>query len=153
MNFDDRWTRWIKASINKYMQAQLPAGLTMFVEGQERETNKLNKWLEVRVEGPDWFKYSAGFHKGTVAVNILCSQQIIDDIYAMDRLTGIAQKMLFTTSIAVIQWGDDETQSVGCLQLISEANRNLETRFYGQIDQKTQLMLATVAAKFFIDIP
>ena len=151
--YDNNWDRWIAASINRHIEQNKPADMIMYVEGQERRTNKQEHFIEVRQDGVWWTETSKDTWKGLTEVNILIQTVIGSDLYKMNRMTGEVIEFL-TACIAVKRHGtgaQDNGQKEGELELLTDTSRDgHRVRRYGQIDPSVKLMYSTVECSYRI---
>lgn len=154
------WDRWIISSVVQDFDAWNKARSTpypKYVEGEERKTNREQSWLELRFDGPSKFQYSKDFWKLELEINVLCSAGVDLDLFHINKMVGDVSSW-FKVAFCVYKYGDtvgvdDPSVFVGTLQQTKIDRHNLLVRQYGQIEAKTKLNQATVAANYFIDIP
>lgn len=146
------WPRWVFASVSKHIDDRKD-GLTLFIEGQHRDTEGLVDFLELRVDGPNFTEVSRGCFHFFVEVNILV-QSAMDDsnFHRIHTDVGIAAAAL-TSSIPVFKYGtgvDDDQSLLGCLRLIQDkrGREKVQVSHFGQIDPVTKLMQATVEGHY-----
>lgn len=147
MSYNENWPRWVVASLNKHFDSQ-KASFALFIEGEERKTNQLQQYLELRIDGPDLEIQASGDYRLHVVVNILCQCFVGRDLYLLEKLIGTASKAFFL-QIPVFEFGDAPSVQIGCLQLVSDT---LLVHRYGQVRTDNKVLQATVEGRYAIDL-
>ena len=148
------WPRWSFASFSRHFNDALAAeGITLFIEGQHRNTRELKDFAEFRFYGPRMLNVSKGCWRLRVEINILL-QSVMNDtnFHEIHRMVGVVAEA-FTTNIMGYKRGngpDDDQQVFACFDLIQNpSTRNyLEIHHFGQIDKDTNLVQAAVEAHY-----
>lgn len=152
------YKRWIKASLLKTIEeSQLnrlgSEPIKLFVEGDDRGTNKLPEHYEFRVDGP----YShpcgtAGEYRFYIEVNILVhSTRNEANSYRFENLQGLASEIL-NRDWCIYKVGnvgkneEDDESLVGVMQMIPAEQIKLSD--FGQIDDNTEVYQASVEAHY-----
>ena len=153
MAANKNWTRWIFASISKHFLDYFTAeGVTLFIEGQHRDTDTLQDFVELRIDGPRLTEVSKDCWLFRVEVNILITSIMNDtNYYRVQQNVGISQAGCI--QIDVFKFGDgvdDDGSFLGCFKLLQDkASRDfLEANQFGQIDVATKILQATVEAHY-----
>ena len=151
------WSRWIVASCMKHFKAiyvASPYSLNVHCEGQPRQTNELQEWLEVRVDGPRIRRITKTQYDIYCEVNILCCVVPNQNVnsYRIHDLTGIAAEG-FTNEVALLKIGpatdpeNDGTQ-FGCLRLESGAREAIRVNIFGEVRPDTAMVQAAVEGHY-----
>lgn len=111
------------------------------VEGDDRETQGKEKWLELRTNGPD-----RSGTRNSFTVNILICWISPQNTYAIQEIAGQIASLL-DTSIPVV---DDEGALLGCLSPEYDGRHKLEITNYGVIDKDLKMEQSTVTQNFVI---
>jgi len=158
MSSNPNWPRWIFASVSKHFTDSVSAaGLTLFIEGQHRDTRELKDFLEMRTDGPTLREVSKGFWVFRLEINILVQSAMDDKNYhRIHQDVGVAAAA-FATAIDVFKLGNnpqDDQSYLGCLILIQNRSSQdyLEINHFGQIDKKTKLMQASVEGHYRMEL-
>lgn len=110
--------KWILASVAKHFNDR-KGTLFMYLEGQKRNTNMLQDYFELRMNGPDRRTIAKNYYGFDITINVLVQSLYNDkDAYRYIKTCGLVGKM-FETSIKVYKFGDevgdDRTVLVDCL--------------------------------------
>ncbi len=140
------YTRWITASINKWIDAHRQ-DVFLYVEGQVRKTADQPRSMEARIDGPKQRPCgSKDEYCFVVEISILCAVKSDEtDFYSIQKLLGIASQAL-NSDIPVYQFGDNDSTLVGCLQL--KRDPGVEAHAFGQVDAETQLIQGCAEAHY-----
>lgn len=146
---NEKWSRWITASVFDYINTSLtttlPGNTEIFLEGQIDPNSKRQHWFELRLDGPLYQPMSNGEWEATVEINILVSAHLNEEsIYVIRDLSGAAAKAL-SGCIDLKQMGDGEA-IFGCLKL-GQVFQN----HFGQIGKDVTLQQATVETRGTVD--
>ncbi len=147
--YNKQWPLWIMRSINKAFYDSL-AVHDLYIEGMTRETRELEKFFELRADGPKATEESKNYWKLEVIVNILIQIAKVDDTNNIeDQYIGIASAAL-SKAINVYRYGttaesilNDETL-LGCLSRMPI----IEPHRFGLIEPSTDIIHATVEARY-----
>ena len=151
MPANKNWSRWIHASIGEYFTNHFAVdSIPLFIEGQHRDTNTLQDFGELRIDGPRLTEVSKDCWLFRVEVNILLTSVMNDvNYHRIQQSVGIAQAGFVV--IPVFRYGTpgDDSQ-LGCLQLLqSKLSRDfLEANQFGQIGMKADILQATVEGHY-----
>lgn len=150
------WNRWIRASIAKWFEDH-KGDMVMFHEGDDRTTDKIPEFVEVRMDGPRIKELSKNYFRLDVFVNALtqCAMNK-DNVYAHEVLKGKVQA-IFERCIPVMKYGngadDDRTVQLGTLTLqYSRPLDQLKVADFGQIDEVVRLQQATVEGHYRMEL-
>lgn len=148
--------RWIFASVSKHFN-DLRGTIPLFIEGMLRETNKLQEFIELRIDGPYYTEICKQTWKVYIEINVLCQCAMnSQNFHRMRQLTGNVMAM-FSPCIPVCKYGlgvdDDGTsglESIGALVRMDEeqGRNNLQVTQFGQVDPVNQLEQASVEAHY-----
>jgi hypothetical protein len=142
-------SRWIKASASVTFKANL-GSLPLYVEGQERFTNKDGDFCEFRLDGPWLRQVSNNFWVIDIEVNVLVN--CVPDpsnIYKIELLIGQVQNAfqdVFYVKKYGSETGDDQTD-VGYFQR-ADRQQAFRVNKFGQLNPKTKLIQASVEARY-----
>jgi hypothetical protein len=139
---NSNWVRWITASCIKHFDDG-KGSYSVFAEGDERQTDQLQNWAEVRIGGPNVEEVSKDYFRIDVEINILLTT-VIDqtDAYAHQRLVGHFHSLF--SCINVFRYGDGNNY-LGTLQL-SPSPVVIVT--YGVMQFPTRVLQSTINGRF-----
>lgn len=146
--------RWIQASYIKAIRPLMGEGIALYVEGEDRLTNKLAKFCELRIDGPYiQARGAAGEFSAYIEVNLLgTSTRSPDNIYDRQNLQGYLSWLL-ARDFCITKTGnesspegtDDGTFFEVMLQLPHD---EIKVSDFGQIDPNTQVFQCAVEAHY-----
>ena len=148
--------RWIYASIAGHFDDNKDSR-KLFVESEDRDTNKNQEWLELRIDGPLRKEVSKGCFWYNMEINILASRSMDEGNYHdVLRLMGVAEAA-FVNKISVFKLGTDTTgvddQSfIGCLVLQQDQREAVISSYFGQIDPEKRLLQGTVEGHYRMEL-
>jgi uncharacterized protein YcfJ len=138
--------RWSLIAFNKAVIAVM-GSVPVYLEGDERTTDTMEDFVEVRMDGPDQYRRTANETVWEITVDVLVNHKVDPrDHYATERLIGTAV-MAFADTVLVKRWGEgagDDESSVGCYQLDGEITINK----FGIVNADTRVIQATIAATY-----
>lgn len=147
--YNEQWPLWIMRSINKSFYASLAAS-NLYIEGMTRDTRTLEKFFELRVDGPKATEESKDYWKLEVIVNILVMVAKVDDQNNIeDQYIGLASAAL-SSAINVYRYGKtaesilNDDSLLGCLKRMPV----IEPHRFGIIEPDTAIIQATVEARY-----
>jgi hypothetical protein len=153
MPANKNWARWIHASVGDYFTTHFAnESVPLFIEGQHRDTNEIQHYAELRINGPRLYEVSKDCWLFRVEVNVLLTSSMNDSNYlVIQQNVGIAQAGF--VNINTYRYGtgpEDDDSFLGCLRLIQNRTSRdfLEAHQFGQIDIKTHLLQATVEGHY-----
>lgn len=141
------------SSIGKHIQSNL-TDYAIFFEGSEARRDNSDTPLlgvEVRVNGPGVSNLSGGDYLINVAVDLLITAAISDNLYIIHDMVGACVNVLNTQiPIHTLETG----AFLGCLTLDKRSRKDysVETQHYGQIDENKPVLQASVSAEFHMNI-
>jgi hypothetical protein len=153
---DPNWPRWIAASLARHFDAELTlAGLPMYLEGQDRRTDRLTDYAEFRYTGPRITELSKDYWQLDVDVDVLVVSKTSDsNIYTPEAGVGVVLAA-FTPDIPVFRYGkgpqDDPDDQLGCLRMVPQTGGVLVTNFGPPKDQ-VRLRQASVEATYRMNL-
>lgn len=144
--------RWIKASYVQVIRKQLK-GAKLFVEGEDRLTNKEADHYELRIDGPYTKPCGTkGEYKAYIEVNLLVTMTRNEqNRYAFDNLKGQMANVL-NQDFCILKTGnvgiaeEDDESLVGVMQLLPV--EQIKTSDFGMIDTNTEVYQAVVEAHY-----
>ena len=144
--------RWIKASFIQILRPLVEQGFTLYVEGQDRQTNKTPNFIELRIDGPYTDPIgSFGEYRSYIEVNLLGTSTRDDNIFHRDNLQGLMQYML-NRDVWIKRTGNEGKNPVddgSCFELMKLlASDRLKTSDFGQIDPNTEVYQAVCEAHY-----
>jgi hypothetical protein len=152
---NSNWPRWLFASITKYFNDNRN-NIAMFIEGQDRETERLDSYFELRIDGPFILQQSKDYWQLDVEINVLiCVTKSRTDFHKQFRLQGALAKLFTDIPIYKLGDGPDDDQTIlGCLKLSPSQNFRDAVRVsnFGQIQPELPLLQSTIEAHFEITL-
>lgn len=151
---DPNWSRWIYSSCAKHFNAGAEDfSLPCFVEGDERNTDNLKQWIEVRLDGPYMKEVSRNYWRIDVEVNIFIGS-VSDNQYMYDlqSLTGKVASMF--GCIPVTRTGDpiddpaNDGVQIGILDLKKHPAELIRISNFGKVRPDTRFQQATVEGHY-----
>lgn len=148
MALNANWPIWIASSVSEYINNNR-GSTPLFVEGQERDTEDLKDFYELRVNGPDSVEVQKDVWNLYFEVNIIV-QSIVDglDLYRHRRLEGaIASKL---TNIPIYDYDTDEL--IECAKILQDRKGRdlLEINNFGQIDPEKRIIQSCIEAHYML---
>lgn len=145
--------RWIKASFVKLIRPMLEQGVDLFVEGEDRLTNKSKKFMELRIDGPYTTPCGTSDElKSYIEINILgTSTRDESNVYDRENLQGLLSFYL-NRDFCVYRTGnedkvpDDDGTMFGTMLLIP--HDQIKTSDFGQIDPNTEVYQCVCEAHY-----
>jgi len=146
------WPRWIYSSVAKHFSDKCIAdGLPIYIETSPRDTNKLQDWVEFRLDGPFFTGHTKNEWGIIIEVNLVISSAKNErNNYRVFTNQGLICGY-FAQEIPVFKLGvgvDDDQSLLTCLQLITEGREKLVVSNFGQIDTAKQLLQSTVEGHY-----
>lgn len=120
--------------------------LPVFIEGQHRDTAGLKDFVELRTNGPDFYKVSPTTYDVNIVVSLL-SQSLMDDTnyHRLYESLGVMQGAFISISVYKFGTGYDDDQTyLGCLTLVDP----LITKHLGQVAARTNLVQGVVQGTY-----
>lgn len=143
------WSKWIRASVNLHF-GEPNTSVKTYLEGQEWDVLAEEKsYGEVRIDGPRSKEVSHNYFKLEVEIGIMASAMITNNMYEIDRLTGIYQARMI--DIIVKRYGNDESY-VGCLTLRDDVDPSIDTVIYGQSAEDKRIILASIEGHYRMEL-
>ena len=148
------WGRWIYASVCQHFEANRGT-LRMFLEGEHRETQNLQQFFELRMDGPFYQQFQKGYWKLIVEVNAIITVGKSDkDFHNIHLQTDFVTSM-FTNIINTFRYGkeiqDDDT-FLGCLQAEDGRRKDLHVSHYGQLQPADDVLQAGVERHYTMEL-
>jgi hypothetical protein len=151
------WPRWVLTSIEKHFNDNRGT-LTMFIEGQHRNTDTLQDFMELRTNGPHIIELSRNYFNVGIEVNVLL-HSVMNDQDAHKLRDNIGLVVAIFTDIIVYKYGDnavDDGTILTCLRLKQnprgiEGDR-LTVSNFGQIKPSIKLQQATIEGHYETDL-
>ncbi len=145
--------RWIKASFVKEVRPLLEQGVDLFVEGEDRLTDKKAKFMELRIDGP--YTTPCGTRDelcSYVEINLLGnSTRNESNVYDRENLQGLLAFIL-NRDFCVYRTGnegnvpEDDGSLFGTMLLIP--HDSIKTSDFGMIDANTEAYQCVSEAHF-----
>jgi len=149
------WGRWIYASVCDHFETYRDT-LHMFLEGQLRETDELQQFFELRVDGPYYQQINKGWWKLIVEVNAIITVAKNDTDFHAIRLWTDFVASLFTNTINIYRYGDepgDDNTYVDCLMAMDGYRRKLQVSHFGQLQKADEILQAGVERHYQVELP
>jgi len=149
------WVRWLAASIGIHFSA-VKGDYTLYIEGDERDTDDLRTFGELRVDGPFIKTLPNRLYYLDVEINILIQSHMDpQDLYA--GLKAVGQFATgFENVIKVYKFGDgpnDDDTLLGCLRLMTSKNDNtIDISQFGIIRQDTRITQYTIEGHYRMEL-
>lgn len=140
MSYNENWPRNITSSAMDYLDSNLDGKI--YIEGEDRDTNTVREYVELRVDGPWAVALPDDYWLLTFDVNVLCVVSNKDNLYRMQDLTGKVAKLL-ATNISIT---DSNLVELGCATLNTKRRRRLEINNFGATEINGSIMQSTVEA-------
>jgi len=148
---NEHWTRWIFASVTKYIKEHLTT--PSIIEGQHKgsELDEVDR-VEIRLDGPIYSNPSHGWWKAYIEVNLLIQSVINDtDFHCQERIIGECCSAL-AAMIPIYKYGggdDDDDSLLGCMKLVSNRkDEDLIVSRFGQLKPSIKLNQAMVECHY-----
>jgi len=155
MNIHIDWYRWISASINKHFDG-FKATYELYIEGDERDTDDLANFAELRTDGPFITQPCKGVKYLDMEINLLI-QSVMDpeDLYAGVRTVGQFATG-FTQVIKVFKLGDgvqDDGSLLGCLRTRAKRYEDtIDIGNFGIVHQDVKLTQYTIEGHYRLEL-
>ena len=152
--YNENWNRWILASIYKYFEDN--KSIPMFVEADERETDKVSQYFELRVDGPISKEINKNYFHLTLDIGtLICS--IIDKrkLYTQATNSGkIAGLMIRCIPIYKYggETGDNESLVFQITRKDGGRRDGIEIKHIGQVEPSIPLNRSIVEAKYEVKL-
>lgn len=153
--FNAEWPLWITASVMQHFKAAADANsITLFFEGQDRDTADLSEYVELRLQGPHVTEQSLSCFKLEVEVSILVSvKKGGGNIYRPHAIAGLFQ----AAAIEVCVWdygnGDNDPYTHQFdLRLIDGPKGKVQWHFLGQVEGNVNLLQGIIVAKYDVEL-
>lgn len=153
--YDEKWQRWISASINTYFKTAIEArGYDVFLEGDTRNTQSWDDFVEVRVDGPYHTQIARNDYLLKVEVNLLVQSAITPTkgLYVPEDIVGIVTALM-VQSIPVYKKVDAPMERLGCLIVDDAGSRDIvRVSNFGQIETDVKIRQFTVECHYKIEL-
>jgi len=149
---NSNWDRWIFASVSQHFEDRRGT-VPMYIEGMHRDTNELEEFIELRIDGPWFTEISKNCWYIYVEINVLCQAvKNNQDFHRMRKLAGLVSN-IFERCIRVYRYGNnpqDDQSVVGSLQRIDDhrGKERIQISHFGQIEPKMKLEQSTVETHY-----
>ena len=154
------WIRWVKASVNWHftnLQKDVVAAaqrIPLYIEGDERDTNDLADFAELRMDGPNIRQVQKDLYYLESEINVLIQSHLDPkDLYKVERSIGIFS--LGFVMIDIFKFGDgvqDDGRHLGCMKLLKTLDEDIEVANFGIIRQDTRLMQSTIEGHYRLEL-
>lgn len=148
------WGRWIYASVCSHFE-DYRGSLHMFLEGQHRETDNLQEFFELRVDGPYYQQINKGWWNLIVEVNAIVTVAKSDKDFHAIRFWADFIASLFVNSINIYRFGNrpgDDSTFVDCLVAMDGYRRNLQISHFGQLQPADAVLQASVERHYKVSL-
>ena len=154
--FNRNWPVWVHASVQQYfLEITDDEGLTIFYEGEERKTEDLTEYAEVRVKGPVVTEPALNQFNLDVEVNVLISVKMNDttNILRPHVIAGWFMEKMQTICIKNYGPGTSEPYTEQFhLRLREEPNSKVVWQFFGKVETDTGLLQGVVSARYRVHL-
>lgn len=144
-SIDPNWPRLIQKAINKHFASAL-APIRVFVDGEDRETEDLTEWFELRVVGPRFFEQHDRHWRGNVTIDLAMMHVQTSNVYNASILHGKGQAA-FPYQIKVL---DDADVFVANLINNPENENDINLTKFGVINKQLRLNQSTLESDYRI---
>jgi len=135
--------RWLLSSIAKHFSAIAQGNIEFLLEDEQRNTEGLNEWVELRVNGPEYKEFDKDCYMVSVEVDLLITVRMTKtNIYRIHELCGLFESTC--DNIPIYKFGNGGS-FVFCLPLDQNMVSNIRKLYYGKVEA-TQLQRASVSA-------
>lgn len=141
------WAKWIYSSIYRHFYNELNATADVFLEGQHKDLDDKTEWFELRVDGPFYTQSSKGQFMVDCEINVLTTIKMASNAYRIQTLTGIVAAA-FDYCIPLYQNPKTSTNQFGILRMKSGRNDNIITSIFGQVNNNTEVIQASVESHY-----
>jgi len=145
-----RWNRWIVASIAKHFDSY-KGNYTLYLEGDERTTDKTAQFAELRIDGPFLRTLAKGQYFVEVEINVLCQSHMLpDSLYSIHDLVGLFTRA-FVNCIRIHRYGDgpeDDGSYVGNMKLKTHFRERVEVNHYGILEPDIRMTQSTIEGHY-----
>ena len=147
MSYNKLWSRWIESSIFKHLGDNVTEVSKIYIEGMVRDTNKVEEYLEFRMDGP-WVEQKQSGYVLEYDINVLVTLPQSKNLYRKADITGELMQIL-SGQISIL----DQTQTiVGCSKLKTDRRQKLQTNNFGIVKPASTLMQSTVEARHYWEV-
>ena len=144
-------TKWIYASICKHFES-LP---NLHIKGQIRESDKTDKWYEMKVDGPYLHKLSKNYWRVKVEIDVqMYTKQDRRYLYTNQEAQGKALA-LFTETISIYKLGNKPTDNgdyLFCIKLDHEDKHALDVANFGFTEGNEKLDVSDIEGHYFAKV-
>jgi hypothetical protein len=145
-----RWNRWIVASFAKHFD-DAKGPYELYLEGDERTTQKELKFAELRMDGPFYRTLSKKQYYIDVEINILCQAHMLPaNLYAIHDITGHFTRA-FTNCVAIYRLGDgpeDDGSKLGVMRLLKHFRERVEVGHFGILEPDLRMTQSTIEGHY-----
>lgn len=145
--------RWVLSSLCNHFN-QYKGTYSLYIEGMLRRTGALQKYAELRIDGPNFYLVQKGLWHISCEVNILITSQASDaNLYTYSTMCGHFASSFYDT-ISVLKYGSevgDDQSYVGCLKLKYSKDEKLEVHHFGIIDPATNLQQGSIEGHYIME--
>jgi len=132
------------------------AGLSVYIEGEDRETDGLEDYAELRYTGPRFNELSKDYWQIDIDVDVfVVSKSKNSNIYTHETNIGIVTAA-FTEDLGVFELGpgpdDDPLSQIGCLLLVRPPGGGITVTNFGLPKDQVRLRQASVDATYRMNI-
>jgi len=155
MAINQDWLRWTVASIAKHFDG-LKGDYPLYIEGDERDTDHLKTFGELRIDGPFIRNPCKDLYYLDIEVNVLVQAHLDPtDLYAGVKAAG-SFAAAFVHIIRTYKYGDgvnDDDTLLGCYRLMgSRNNDSIDIGQFGIIHQDTRLTQYTIEGHYRMEL-
>lgn len=157
MPANPKWTRWIHASLGKYLKTVATSlSVPSLVEGVEDRSEAFMAApdrVEIRVNGPFSQELSQGYYRLYVDVNVLVNSTMggaTKNPYTLDDILG-AYHNAMDGAVAIYRFGtgpEDDGSLLGCLTPRPGKNESIRVLLFGQLNTVEQIKQGMVDARY-----
>jgi len=155
MAINPHWLRWTVASIATHFNAAKGA-YPLYLEGDERDTDELKNFAELRIDGPFVKTLQGGLFYLDIEVNVLIQSKMDpENLYLGLTVAGVFAAA-FVNVIKAYKYGtgnDDDDTLLGCYRLRDTRNDNsIDISQFGIIQKDTRLTQITIEGHYRMEL-
>jgi hypothetical protein len=140
-------SKWLFLSVAKHFTENI-SGITINVEGVERDLDNQKDWIEVRIDGPDISEPSQNVFIVDCRINLLVATNI-DPNNLVGHFVNVGKAINAFTDFGVYRYSDDGTLvGVMALKPLQDTNDRVKVSNMGQIDPNINMSQTTVEGHF-----
>lgn len=154
MAVNAEWTLWVIASVSQHFQAKATTkGITMFHEGDDRNTQNLEEFVEFRCQGPFITQQSLDCFRLEVEVQMLISvKKGGTNVYRIHEIAGWFQSIAL--HICIYDKGVTREEYTHQFDLLPQDGPKGKVRWHylGQVEPNINLLQGVLVANYDVEL-